>query len=411
MPAPTPFHPRTQPLCRSLAWKDWSGYAAVRFYDSAAELEYFAIRHAAAAIDVSALFKVDVEGPDAAALLSRVTVRDLERLAVGRVTYLCWCDDDGKVVDDGTVTRLSERHFRLSAAEPALAWLSRLSRGYRVELRDTSEELAVLAIQGPTSRELLDGCADGDVASLKFFRALDTRIAGAEVTITRTGYTGDLGYEVWIPAERALETWDAIFESGRDHRLTPCGLDAMDMARIEAGFVMNGVDYHSAHHALLDSRKSSPYELGLGWTVQLDREPFVGQQALRRELRHRPRWVTAGLVYHWPSYEALFAEVGLPPQVAPGAWRGSVPVYDELGGQIGYCTSGTWSPTLKQNLAIATLDAALASEAAADGRQLSIEVTVEHRRRRCPARMAPLPFYDPPRKRGRGDEPPRGGVS
>ncbi len=394
MPIPTPFHPRTSKLCHSLLWKDWGGYHIVRSFDTCHELEYFSIRHAAAAIDVSPLFKYDVRGRDAAAFLSRLTVGNIAKLKVRRVTYLCWCDDDGKVVDDGTVTRLDEHHYRVTAAEPSLSWFARHSRGYDVTIEDMSLALGALAIQGPLSRDVLEDCVDGDVASLKFFGAMSSRIGDIEVTVTRTGYTGDLGYEVWVPTERAVDAWDAIFEAGAKYRLAPCGLDAMDVARVEAGFIMNGVDYHSANHCLLESRKTTPYELGLGWTVKLDRDPFLGQQALAKEKREGSRWQTVGLVYDFLHYERLFAQAGLPPQVPSAAWRSPLPIYDDVGTQVGYATSGTWSPTLKQNLAIATLKAGIEP-----GVRLEIEQTVEYERRKCGVLVTRPPFFNPARKR------------
>ncbi|MBT8493840.1 MAG: aminomethyltransferase family protein [Deltaproteobacteria bacterium] len=395
MPTPTPFHPRTSELCHSLLWKEWAGYHAVRSYDTCHELEYFSIRHAAGAIDVSPLFKYDLKGPDVAAYLSRLTVKDFSKLKVGRVTYLCWCDDDGKVVDDGTVTRLDEIHYRLTAAEPSLHWLHRHARGYDVSIEDTSEDFGALAVQGPKARAILADCIDGDVEGLRFFGAMQGKLGDIEVVVTRTGYTGDLGYEVWIPSDRAVDGWDRIFEAGRPHRLMAAGLDAMDVTRVEAGFIMNGVDYYSAHHCFLESRKSTPYELGLGWTVKLEREPFIGQQALKAEKERGSEWATVGLVYDWDHYERLWDEVGLPPQVESGAWRTPVPVYDDLGQQVGYCTSGAWSPLLKQNLAIATVRA----DAGKLGSKLDIEVTVEFERRKCGATVTKMPFFDPARKR------------
>jgi len=394
MPIPTPFHPRTSSLCHSLLWKDWGGYHIVRSFDTCHELEYFSIRHAAAAIDVSPLFKYDLRGPDTAAFLSYLTVGNVAKLKHGRVTYLCWCDDDGKVVDDGTVTRLDDQYFRLTAAEPSYAWLTRHSRGFDVEIEDTSQKLGALAIQGPNSRAVLDSCVDGDVATLGFFGALISKIGDIDVVVTRTGYTGDLGFEVWVPTERAVDAWDAIFEAGAPYRLAPCGLDAMDVARVEAGFIMNGVDYYSAHHCLLDSRKSTPYELGLGWTVKLGRGPFMGEAAIRREKESGSKWQTAGLVYDFDHLEALFDTVGLPPHVPAAAWRDPLPIYSEEGPQLGYATSGAWSPTLKQNLAIATLPAHIEV-----GDRLEIELTVEFERRRCGAIVTKTPFYNPPRKR------------
>jgi len=395
VPVPTPFHPRTSGLCHSLLWKEWSGYYAVCSYDTCHEREYYALRHAAGLIDVSPLFKADLEGPDAAALLSLVTVRNLRKLRVGRVTYLCWCDDDGKVVDDGTVTRLGEQHYRLTGNGPLCEWLKRYSDDLDVEIEDTSDRYGALALQGPLSRAILLEAAGSDVEKLRFFRGKTSAIGGVPVLITRTGYTGDLGYEVWVERDDALAVWDHLIAAGKPFRLQPAGLDAMDVTRIEAGFVLCGVDYFPAQHCLLDSRKSSPYEIGLGRAVNLDREPFVGQRALREELGRDAVWNMVGLEYDWNDYEVLLGSYGLPPQVCSGAWRDAVPVYDLRERQIGQATSGAWSPLLKKNLALATLKSAHAKP----GTRVRVEVTVEYERRAIGATVVATPFFDPPRKK------------
>lgn len=390
----TPFHPRTAELCTSLSWKDWAGYHAVRSYGSCHEREYYAIRHAAALIDVTPLHKYDVRGPDAARLLSWVTVKDAERLKPGQVTYLCWCDDRGKVLDDGTLTRFDEHWFRLTAAEPWQHWLERNGRGLSVDVEDASDRVAALAVQGPCSRALLADACDGDVAGLRFFRSLRTRVAGLEAVVTRTGYTGDLGYEVWVANEDAVPLWDALVAAGRPHGALPCGLDALDVSRIEAGFVLEGVDYSSARTALSEERCTTPYELGLGWTVQLDREPFLGQAALREEARRGSRRATVALDLDWEDLERLHEARGVPPALPATAWRGAEPVYG-AGRWVGRATSGTWSPTLKRYLAIALVEA----DSAAPGTELEMEVVVEFRRERVRARVVERPTYDPPRKR------------
>jgi len=395
MPVTTPFHPRTSELCSSMLWKEWAGHYAVCSFDVCHEREYFAIRHAAGLIDVSPLKKYEVRGRDAAPFLARVMVRDIRKLRVGRVIYLCWCDDDGKVIDDGTVSRLDDHHYRVTANVPALGWLERLATPFDVDIEDSSERIGALALQGPMSREILKAACDADLDALEFFRITGGTINRTRVEVSRTGYTGDLGYEIWVERDRALDVWDAVVAAGRPFRIEPAGLNAMDVARIEAGFILNGVDYFSAHHCLIDSRKSTPFEIGLGWTVKLDREPFVGRGALRREKERGSAWALVGLEYDWDEYEALFADVGLPPQVPGGAWRAGVPVYDGGGSQVGQATSGAWSPILKKNLALASVR----SEYAEVGKTLSVEVTVEYRRRRVSASVARTPFFDPERKR------------
>ena len=394
MPVPSPFHPRTQPLCTSYRWKDWAGYYAVCSYDHNSEREYFAFREAAGLIDVTPLFKYDLTGPDAAALLSRVTVRDIRRLAPGRVVYCCWCDDNGKIVDDGTVTRLDEEHYRLTAADPTYQWLTRLGRRRNVEIRDTSAEIAALALQGPMSRDILKSCTDCDLDALKFFGATAAPMDGVEAWVTRTGYTGDLGYEIWAPASQALRLWDLLEDAGKSYGLSPAGLDALDLTRIEAGFIMLGVDYFSAPKVILESRKSTPFELGLGWTVQLDRGPFMGHEALRREKAAGSVWQFVGLELSWTDLEAVYERRGLPPHIPAVANRTPLPVFSGAR-QVGQATSHAWSPILKKAIALASVE----SRFAPPGTQLEIEHTVEFERHRVGATVVSTPFFNPERKR------------
>jgi len=395
MPIGTPFHPRTSELCTSLFYKDWAGYYTVCSYDTCHEREYYALRNAAGLIDVSPLFKYEVHGKDAAAFLSRVMVKDINELEVGRCSYLCWCDDKGKVLDDGTVFRIDDTHFRVAAAEPTLSWLMRQSRRFDVTIKDSSDEIGTLSLQGPTSRDILKNVSDADLDALRYFSLTKAKLDGVDVIISRTGFTGDLGYEIWVERAQALEVYDAIMAAGRDYRIQPVGLDAMDVTRIEAGYIMNGVDYFSSNTCAIESRKSSPYEIGLGWAVDLDRDPFIGQDALKAEKAKGSAWATVGLVYDWPAFERLFAEFGLPPQLPGGVWRTPIPVYNQKGVQVGQGTSGAWSAVLKDNLALATIQSAYAEP----GTVLQIEVTVEYERRRVPAIVTKTPFFDPPRKK------------
>ncbi|MDX1385585.1 MAG: aminomethyltransferase family protein, partial [Thermoanaerobaculia bacterium] len=315
MPLPSPFHSCTSKLCRSMLWKDWAGYYAVRSYFETPDPEYFALRHAAGLIDVTPLFKYEVRGPDAGRFLARVMVRNIAKLKVGRVTYVCWCDDDGKVVDDGTVTRIEKDRFRVTSAEPSLGWFERLRRGYDVTIEESTERIGALSLQGPNAREVLRQLTDADLEGLAFFAYTPCRLDGVEVELTRTGYTGDLGYEIWVARDNAESVYDRLLDAGRSHGLLPAGLDAMDATRIEAGFIMNGVDYFSAHHCLIEPRKSSPFELNLGWTVKLEREPFVGQAALERELAAGPSRRFVGLVADGGEIEERFDRYGLPPEL------------------------------------------------------------------------------------------------
>ncbi|HKV12900.1 MAG TPA: aminomethyltransferase family protein [Thermoanaerobaculia bacterium] len=396
MPIPTPFHERTQALCTSYRWKDWAGYCAVCSYDTSHEREYFAFRESAGLLDVTPLYKYEVSGPDAAALLGRMMVRDVSKLKVGRVAYTCWCDDEGKVIDDGTVSRLDEDYFRVTAADPTFYWLQAVGRGLDVKIEDSSTRLAALALQGPTSRAILRGATGGSpqVETLKFFGVTRSEIDGIPVWVSRTGYTGDLGYEVWVENGQALAIWDALLAAGKPHGIEPAGLDALDVTRIEAGFVLLGVDYYSSKKVVLESRKSTPHELGFGWMVDLDRN-FIGRDAIAAEMKRGSIWHLVGLEVSWSELEALYAGFNLPPSLPVTASREGLPVYAEDGRQVGQATSHTWSPLLKKYLAIASVRAG--SEA--KGTKLQIEHTVEYERRRVTAIVAQPPFYDPERKR------------
>ncbi len=394
MPIPSPFHERTAPLCTSYRWKDWAGYYAVCSYDTTHDREYFAFREAAGMIDVTPLYKYEVRGPDAAALLSRMMVRDVRKLKVGRVGYTCWCDDAGKVVDDGTVSRLDEDYYRVTAADPTLHWLHGLARGYDVTIEDSSRRLAAVAVQGPTSRDVLASCSDAKLDKLRFFRVTRAELDGLDVWISRTGYTGDLGYEIWVESDRAVALWDRLIDAGRAWGLEPAGLDALDMTRIEAGFVMLHVDYFSSTKVILESRKSTPYEIGLGWAVKLERAPFVGQAALAAEKRNGSVWQLVGLEMDWPELEALYERYDLPPALPAEACREPLPVYAD-GRQVGQVTSHTWSPILKRMIALASVRTPWTDE----GTTLHVEHTVEYERHTVSARVTPTPFFDPPRKK------------
>jgi aminomethyltransferase len=391
----TPFHARTAALCASHAWRRWAGYVVASSYELSHEREYHAIRSAAALLDVSPLYKYLVRGPDAARLLDQVVTRDVARAAVGDVLYTPWCDAAGKVLDDGTIARLEEQTFRLTAAEPNLRWLQDNALGLDVSIDDVSERLAALAVQGPNSRAILQALADRDLAGLKYFRLTPARLRDIPVTITRTGYTGDLGFEIWAAAEDAIALWDALVEAGAPYGIAPAGMLALDVARIEAGLMLIDVDYVPANRALIDGQTSSPFELDLAWAVKLDKARFVGKQALAAEASRGPEWRFVGVEVEWESFERLFAEAGLAPRVPTTAWRTSVPIYSGAR-QAGYATSGGWSPLLKRYIALAHLRARWA----APGTPLEMEVTVEHRRKRAAVQVVKKPFFDPDRKRG-----------
>ncbi|HYG54427.1 MAG TPA: aminomethyltransferase family protein [Burkholderiales bacterium] len=384
----TPFHERTAALCESHAWRRWAGYLAASSYELSHEREYHAIRSTAALFDVSPLFKYAISGRDAARLLDRVVTRDITRLQVGQVAYTPWCDAAGKVLDDGTVARLCEDRFRLTSAEPNLRWLEDNALGLDVSIADVSADIAALSLQGPASRAILE-----DIP-LKYFRLMDWQVGGIPVAVSRTGYTGDLGYELWVSPSDALKVWDALMKRGKSYGITPAGMLALDVARIEAGLMLIDVDYVPARKALIDAQTSSPYELDLAWTVHLGKENFVGRQALAAEKARAPQWQFVGVEVEWESLERLYRDVGLATRVPSQAWRMSVPIYAGAE-QAGYATSGGWSPLLKKYIALAHLRAPWF----APGTTLDMEITVEHRRKRAAVRVVKKPFFDPERKK------------
>jgi len=390
----SPFHARTAPLVRAQTWRRWAGHQMASAYDPHPDREYAAIRNAVALIDVSPLYKYRIGGRDASRLLDRMITRDMRKLKPGQVYYTPWCDADGKVIDDGTVTNLGQGAYRLTSADSSFRWLHMNAVGLEVTIEDLSDRVGALSVQGPRSRELLSRAAAIDLSSLKYFRMIEGAVRGIPVAISRTGYTGDLGYEVWVESERAVELWDALMEEGKSFGATPAGVWAMDIARIEAGLIMMDVDFFSAHHALIEARKSTPYEINLGWAVSAEKGPFNGRRALRTERARGPAWNFAGLEVDWDSFERLFRAHGLPPQISNIAWRASAPIY-RGGRQVGYATSGCWSPLLKKSLALAHLRA----PHFAPGTPVNLGVLVEHRREQVDAVVRKLPFFDPERKK------------
>jgi aminomethyltransferase len=387
----TPFHERSSKLCLPQNWRRWAGYLVVGSYELTLDREYWAIRNSAALIDVTPLIKYIIKGKDAAALLHRVTTRNIHKLSVGQVYYTGWCDEEGKMIDDGTVSRLEENTFRLTAAEPNLRWLMMNAVGMEVEITEVTDDVAALSFQGPNSRKVLNKVTDTPVDGLKYFRLMKNRICGKDVTISRTGYTGDLGYEIWIDAVDALSVWDGLMEAGADYGITPVGILAMDMARVEAGLFMLEVDYTSTTHAWIEPQKSSPFELGLDWTVALDKPGyFVGRRALEREKREGSSWKLMGLEVYWEGMEKIYKQVGLPPQIPGMAVRGSLPII--VGSvQVGYASTSTWSPLLKKYIALAHLQKPYFEV----GTNVRMEITVEHHRQHAPAKVVKLPFYEP----------------
>ncbi len=380
-------------LCESLNYREWSGYYTVGVYETHHEHEYNAIRNSSALIDISPLFKYKVTGRDATKFINRAISRDINKVSLDQVIYCCWCDPEGKVIDDGTITRLGENEYRWTAADPSLRWFRQNALGLDVKIDDISEQTAALALQGPTSGKLLMAVADANIANLKYFRVTHGKIAGVPVDISRTGYTGDLGFEIWVPWKDALRVWDKLMNEGEVFDIHPAGMIALDVARIEAGLILIEVDYTSSKKAVIDSQKYSPAEIGLGKLVDLKKDNFVGRDALAAEAKKGAARALVGLEIDWNEVEALFDKMGMAPQVPSMASRVAVPVY--RGGRvIGKATSTTWSPTLKKMIALATVE----RHQATLGTTLNIEMTVEAVRHTVSANVIPLPFFNPARK-------------
>jgi glycine cleavage system T protein (aminomethyltransferase) len=391
----TPFHARTAPLNEKLQWREWAGYFAASVYHSHHDIEYNAIREAAALIDVTPLYKYRVSGRDAQRLIDRVITRDATKLAVGQVYYTAWCDEHGKVVDDGTVACLDETTYRWTAAEPNLRWIVQNARGLDVTVDEISESTAAVALQGPLSRAVLEAATGESFADLHYFRRRAAKVRRIPIDVSRTGYTGDLGYELWVESAKAVALWDALVKVGRAYGLRPAGMLALDVARIEAGLILLDVDYTSARHAVIPAQAYSPFEIGLGRLVSFDKADFIGRRALLAERdAGGPARRLVGLELDWNGLEEMFAAQGLPPTISSSAWRTHVPLYAN-GRHIGRATSGTWSPILKRNLALASVP----DEFSSTGTRVRIEWTVEARRGLLDATVAPLPFLDLERKR------------
>jgi aminomethyltransferase len=383
---PTPFHPRTSELLDSYDWNEWSGWLSANVYDLNPTHEYLAIRTSCGVFDTSPLYKYQIQGRDASKLINRVITQDVTRYAVGKSMYSPWCDDKGKIIDDGIVAWVDDNSFRMTTAEPTLFWLEDNAINLDVSIEDITEAYAIMAFQGPYSREVLKRLTKADVNGLKYFSLMDIELAGIPITLSRTGFTGDMGYELWVEPDKAVALWDAIFEVGQDYRIRPFGDYALDIARIEAGLLLAKVDFNS-------STKSTPLELGLSWAVKLGKDYFVGQKALIKDKKVGLKWNTVGLEVDLKSLESIYAKYGMPLSLPYRSWGEAVPVYSQ-GKLIGKATSGTWSPMLKKYIAIARMKPQYAKL----GNQIEMEVTVDAERHNAKAKIVKMPFFNPSRK-------------
>jgi len=334
----TPFHDRIAAMSTTETWTGWNTYKVARVVDKLSA-EYFAVRSGCAVMDLTPMEKYRVTGKDAYAYLDRLLTRDISKLKPGRVTYVVWCDDAGKVIDDGTLFQFGEQDYRLCSQHHQLDWLLMSASGYDVQIETETHDVAALAVQGPTSYSVLTAAGIDGLEQLKPFGIVDLHCGDIPVTVSRTGYTGDLGYEVWVEPQNALRLWDAIFAVRDQYDIQPMGLDTLEMVRIEAGFIMPGFDFNTAESTIRNGYDRSPYEVGLGWVVNLDKGHFTGRKALIAEKaqpikRRLTKIVVDG---NKPVGEAF--------------------IYDRKGGKlVGEIKCTTWSPVLKANLALADID-------------------------------------------------------
>ena len=407
----TPFHERTSALNETGLWEHWSNHLVAVRYQMSEKFEYFAIRNAAGIFDTSPLYKYRFTGPDASRFLGGVLARDPARCAVGKAQYTMWCDDRGFVIEDGVLLHLAEHEYLLTAAEPNLAYFEGLIDGLDVSIEDVSKDWGILSIQGPRSRDILAAVAP-KAKELGYFDVASAKLSGFPVILSRTGYTGDLGFEVWVPADDALKVWDAVWKVSRGQGVIPFGMTALYMARIEAGLVLLDVDFHSSRFAWTDADRTTPVELGLGWMFR-DLAPgaigtsaksngtngharsFVGQDAIRRELRDRTsRWTLTGLVVDWKDYDRIYDQAGLIPPKDHAPIQDEYYVYDDELNQLGYATSQMYSPMLQRHIALARVPL----DRATPGSRVKLELAVSHRYEYFDAHVTRLPLFNPQRR-------------
>jgi aminomethyltransferase len=393
----TPFHPRLAELNTTQLWTHWAGHLSATQYDIAAKHEYFGVRQAVGFFDASPLYKYEITGRDAEPYLGGILARDIRTCRPGRAQYTIWCDSDGYVLEDGVVFRHSANEFLLTAAEPNLSFLQNQIGSLEVSVEDVSDQFAMLAVQGPRSRATLSSLAP-EVNELGYFGHAPAKIAGSEVTVSRTGFTGDLGYELRIPADGALPVLDAVMAAGEPHRMRPFGDQALNMLRIEAGLPLIGAEFTSSRYAFNEHDRFTPDELGFGWLLKgIDDEtrPFVGRGAIRAERANATsRWRTVGLMVDGHAFEQLHYDAGLipPKDEPPAAWE--TMLYDADDERAGYATSYAYSPMMQTQIGIARVRPELADI----GTTIHVEVTVNHVYTTVPATVVAMPFFNPERK-------------
>jgi aminomethyltransferase len=384
----SPFYPRQAEFDCLNQWHDWKGYrSADGFYDTT--LEYFSQRNSAGVFDLTPMTKYRITGPDALDFLNRLVTRDMAKIKPGRVAYAVWCDDAGQVIDDGTIFHLSEGVYRLCSQERHMAWLKASALGMDVSIVDETEDVCGLALQGPTSYSVLKTLGLDGIENLRPFGLTTFDFEGAELMVSRTGFTGDLGYELWITPDKALELWDGLFEAGKLFGIMPIGTEALEHARIEAGFIAAEVEFLPAHTTVRNGRSRSPLELGLEWLVDFKKPNFTGRRALVEEKKRGSTWRLVKLDIDGNKE-------------AHGAY-----IYPSKRGgkECGFITSAMWSPVCKQNIALGTVRAPHGKV----GDTLWVEIYYQREmhwsRVMARATVVDQPFWNPPRKRATPPDP------
>jgi len=397
----TPFHPRLSELNTQGLYTHWQGHLSALRYTHAPKHEYFAVRNSVGVFDTSPLFKYRVHGPDAERFLAGVLVRDIRLCRPGQAQYTLWCDDRGYVMEDGVVFRHSATDFLLTAARPCLGWFADLRGRLQVEIEDVSDDYGVLAVQGPRSRTVLASLMP-EAGSLKYFDHISAKVAGAPVTLSRTGYTGDLGFEVTVEAAHAVDVLDAVLEAGNGHGLRPFGEEALMTLRIEAGLPLIDVEWHNSRVAFTNEQRVTPKELGMGWMLRGVRDgerTFLGSSAIRRELVDQTsRWASVGVVVDWAAWDRLHRDAGLLPTKDERPLGYESVLHDrpttDGGSQVGYVTSFCYSPVLQRHIGLARVR----PELAAAGTEVHLETVLKHSNTTVLARTAKLPLFHPARK-------------
>ena len=393
----TPFHERTATLNETQLWSHWSGYLAADRYQMSDKFEYFAVRNAAGLFDSSPLFKYRISGKDAERFLAGILARDIRACAPGNAQYTCWLDDRGFVIEDGVILHPRKDEYLLTSAEPNFAYFADRIGRMDVTIEDVGADIGTLALQGPRSRALLAKLVP-QMEHIPYFGVARGEIGGAAVTVSRTGYSGDLGYEVWIDAPDALHVWDTLWDSMEGQGVLPFGLAALYMLRIEAGLLLLDADFDSSRFAWNDAHRSTPIELGWAWMfkdLKTDDRAFIGRKALEAEIADKTsRWAMRGLIVDWQDYDRVYNEAGLIPPKDHSPIVEDWMLYDDDYERVGYATSFMYSPMLQRHIAIARVR----PDFARFGTKVDLEFTVDHHYERVAAHVARLPLYNPERK-------------